>query len=136
MSLDYTMPENIVWVRRWNPSYPYLCTPWARNCFFLIPRTGVFEVHNARKHCMGSGLAPLTPMPLHTMGQKRWFWIPRTGVFEMHNARKCRVGSGVAPQPPIPLHSMGQKRVFWMTRLGVFELHNARKCYMDSGVAP
>ena len=127
VSLNYTMPENIVWVPGWHPNHPYLCAPWTGNCFFWIPRTALFELHNARKHRVRSGLTPQPPIPLHTMGEKRCFWIPSTGVFELHNPRKCRVGSGVAPQPAIPLHTMSQKKCFWMTRMGVFDLHNARK---------
>ena len=51
---------------------------------------------NAKKYCFGSGVALQTPIPLHTIRQKRCFWIPGVGVFELHNAKKCCLGSGVA----------------------------------------
>ena len=109
---------------------------------------GVFEMDNAKKCCLGSGVAHQTPIPhhtmgqkkcfwipvigvfkmdnvpLYTMGQKRCFWIPRTGVFEMDNAKKYCLGSGVAPQTPIPHHTMGQKRCFWIPGIGVFKMDN------------
>ena len=72
---------------------------------------GVFETHHAKKYVMGSRVAPQTPIPLHTTGQKRCFWIPKMVVFETHHARKNGVGSGVAPQTCIPLHTMGQKKI-------------------------
>ena len=86
----------------------------------------LFELHNARKYHVGSGVAPQPPISLHTLGQKRCFWIPRMGVFELHNARKYHVGSGVAPQPPMSLHTLGQKNCFSVP-MGVLELHNVRK---------
>ena len=42
---------------------------------------------NAKKYCLGSGVAPQTPIPLHIMGQKSSFGIPGMGVFEMDNAK-------------------------------------------------
>ena len=76
---------------------------------------GVFEMDNAKKHCLGSGVAPQTTMYLHSIGQKPCFWIPKMGVFEMDNAKKHCLGSGVAPQTPIPLHTMGQTTCFFDT---------------------
>ena len=61
---------------------------------------------------MSSGVAPQTPIPLHTMGQKRCFWIPKLEVFEKHHARKYVMDFGVAPQTRIALHTTGQKKVF------------------------
>ena len=49
---------------------------------------GRFELHNAKKNCLGSGVALQTRIPLHTMGQERCFWIPGMGVFEMDDAKK------------------------------------------------
>ena len=54
----------------------------------------VIETHHANKYDLGSGVAPQTRKPLHTMGQKRCFWIPNMVVFEMHHAKKYAVGSG------------------------------------------
>ena len=51
-----------------------------------IPKMGVFEMHNAKKYAVGSGVALQTHLPLHTTSQKLCFWIPRMGGFEMHNA--------------------------------------------------
>ena len=82
---------------------------------------GVFELHNAKKYCWGSGVALQTPIPLYPLGQKRCFWIPGMGVFETNNGQKYCLGSGVAPQTPVPLHTMGQKGCFWIPRMGVFE---------------
>ena len=45
----------------------------------------VSQMENAKKYCLGSGVAPQTPIPLYTMGQKRFFWIPGMGVFGMRN---------------------------------------------------
>ena len=64
----------------------------------------VFELHNAKKYCLGSGVASQTPIPLYPIGQQRCFWIPGMLVFELHNAKKYSLGSGVASQTPIPLH--------------------------------
>ena len=60
----------------------------------------VFEMDNAKKYCLASGVSSQSPIPLHTMGQKNSFWGPGMGVFEMDNAKKYCLGSGVAPQTP------------------------------------
>ena len=70
---------------------------------------GGFELHNAKKNAVGSGVALQTPIQLHTTSQKRCFWIPRMGVFELHNAKQYPVASGVLLQTPIPLHTTSQK---------------------------
>ena len=81
------MSENIVWVLGWPPQPPIpLHTTGQKTCFGM-PRMGVFELHNATKYGVGSGVAPQPPIPLLTMGQKRCFWIPMMGVFELHNAK-------------------------------------------------
>ena len=72
----------------------------------------LFETHRAKKCGVGSGVAPQTHIPLHTMGQKKCFWMPEMVVFETHEAKQYGVGSGVAPQTRIPLHTVGQKRCF------------------------
>ena len=41
---------------------------------------------NDKKCCLVSGVAPQTPIPLHTMGQKSCFWIPGMVVFDKDNA--------------------------------------------------
>ena len=61
----------------------------------------------AKKYCLGSGVAPQTPIPLHTIHQQKWFWMPGMGVFGVDDAKKYCLSSGVAPQAPIPLHTMG-----------------------------
>ena len=48
----------------------------------------VLEKHDAKKHCLDSEVALQPPIPLHTMGQRRYFWIPRMGVFETHDTKK------------------------------------------------
>ena len=48
----------------------------------------VFEMHNAKIHCLGSGVAPKTPIPRYPIGQQSWFWLPRMGVIELHIAKK------------------------------------------------
>ena len=53
----------------------------------------VFEMHVAKKYCVGFGVSLQPPKPLHTMSQKRCFWVPRMGVFEMDHAKKYCVGS-------------------------------------------
>ena len=110
------MPKIIVWVLRWRPKQPYLCT--------LQSSKSVFGY---LKYVMGYGVAPQTCIPLHTMGQKRCFWIPKVVVFQTHHAKKYAVGPGVAPQTRIPLHTMGQKRCFWIPKMVVFETHHERE---------
>ena len=39
-----------------------------------------------KKYRLGSGVAPPTRIPLHTMGQQKCFWIPKMVVFEPHCA--------------------------------------------------
>ena len=52
----------------------------------------VFELHNAKKYCLGSGVALQTPIPLYPIGQKRCFCVPGMGVFEMDDAEKMLFG--------------------------------------------
>ena len=78
----------------------------------------VFELHNAKKYCLGSGVAPQTSILLYPRGQRRGFWTPGMGVFELNNAKEYCFGSGVAPQTPIPLYPIGQHRCFWTPRTG------------------
>ena len=84
VSLKHTMPQKNLRVLCWRPEHPYLCTPWARNCVFGPLGWVSLNCTMPKKNCMGSGVAPQPPIPLHTMGQKRCFWIPRVGVFETH----------------------------------------------------
>ena len=84
-------------------------------------------MHTAKKYCLGSGVAPQTPVPLHAAGQKRCFWIPGMVVFELHNAKKYCLGDGVALQTPIPLYPIGQQRCFWVPRMVVFEMDDTKK---------
>ena len=83
-------------------------------------------MHDAKKNCLGSGVALRTPIPLHTMVKKRCLLVPRMVVFETCDAKKYCVGSGVALHPPIPLHSMVQRSCFWVPRMVVFEMHDAK----------
>ena len=50
---------------------------------------GVFELHNGKKYCLGSGVAPQTLIPLYPIGRQRCFWILRMGVFETGNAKNA-----------------------------------------------
>ena len=90
---------------------------------------GLFELHNAKIYCLGSGVAPQTPIPLYTIGKQRCFWLPRMGVFELHNAKKCCLGSGLAPQTPISLYPLASKGVCGYLGWGCFELHDAKKLF-------
>ena len=47
----------------------------------------VFQLDNAKKYCLGSGVAPLTPIPLSPIGQQKSFWIPMMVVFQVDNAK-------------------------------------------------
>ena len=67
----------------------------------------VFEMHNAKKYCLVSEVAPQTTIPLQLIGQQRRFWIPGMVVFEMHNAKKHCLGAGLSPQAAIPLYPIG-----------------------------
>ena len=62
---------------------------------------------DAKKYYLGSGVAPQTPILLHTIRQKKWFWIPGMGVFEMDDDNNFCLGSGVAAQTPIPGRTRG-----------------------------
>ena len=53
----------------------------------------VFELPNAKKYSLCSGVAPQTPIPQYPTGQQKCFWIPMMLVFEMHNARKYHLCS-------------------------------------------
>ena len=88
---------------------------------------GVCNGQCQKKYCFGSLVVPQTPIPLHTLGQKRCFWMPGMGVFVTGNGRKHYLGSGVVPQTPMPLHPMGQQRCFWIPKMGVFAMDNAKK---------
>ena len=71
--LKWSMPENIVCVLGWRPKHPYPSMRSHRgpeNVCFRFPGTGVFEMDNAKKYRLRSGVAPQTTIPLHTMGPK------------------------------------------------------------------
>ena len=55
-------------------------------------------LHNGKPYCLGSGVAPQTPIPVYPIGQQRCFRIPRMVVFELHNGKTYCSGSGGAPQ--------------------------------------
>ena len=61
---------------------------------------GVLELHNAKKYCLGTRVAPQTPIPLYPIGQQKCFWIPMMMVFELHNAKNIVGFWGGAPNPP------------------------------------
>ena len=77
-----------------------------------MPGMGVFELHSARKYCLGSGLAPQTLIPLYPIRQQAGFWIPMIRMFEVQIAKKYYLRSGVTPQTPIRLYSIGQQKEF------------------------
>ena len=52
----------------------------------------VFELNTAQKYCLGSGVAPQTPIVVYTIGQENGFWIPMMVVFELHIARNYLLG--------------------------------------------
>ena len=87
----------------------------------------VFALHNAKKHCLGSRVAPKTPIPLYPVGQQRFFCILGMGLFALDNAKKHCLDYGLAPQTPIPRYSIGQQSCFWIPMMAVFALHNAKK---------
>ena len=73
---------------------------------------GFFEVHNAKKIAVGSGVAPRTRIPVHTVEQKRCFWIPKMVVFETHHTQKKSCGFwGGAPNTQTTAHHK-QENVF------------------------
>ena len=73
---------------------------------------GLFEIDHAKKCCLGSGLAPQTPISLYSMGQQRFFWIPRMGVFELHNTKIILFGfRGGAPNTHTSV-PQGPEKVF------------------------
>ena len=58
----------------------------------------LFEMHDAKKCCYGSAVAPQTPIPLYPTGQERSFWIPMMVGFELHNDKILFVFCSGAPQ--------------------------------------
>ena len=95
----------------------------------------VFEMHNAKKCCLCSGVAPQTPIPLYTTGQQRCFWIPRMGVFELHNAKKIVWVQGWRPKHPYLCTLQASKDVFGYLRWWCLKCTMPKKS-LCSGVAP
>ena len=62
-----------------------------------VPYRPVKVFLDTKQWCLGSGVAPQTPIPLYPKVQQRCFWIPRMVLFVIHNAIKPCLGSGVAP---------------------------------------
>ena len=60
----------------------------------------------------GSGVAPQTPIPLHTMGRKKCFWKPGMGVFEMEDAQQYRGVQRWRPKHPYLYTPWAEKRGF------------------------
>ena len=54
---------------------------------FLDTGDGVFVMDNAQKCCLGSGVAPQTPISLYIMGPKMCLWIPGMEVFGMRDGK-------------------------------------------------
>ena len=67
---------------------------------------------NAKKYCLGSGVAPQARIPLHTMGQKGCFWIPGIGVLEMGVTKIAVWGQGWRPKHPYRCTPWARKGVF------------------------
>ena len=51
-------------------AFPHLYHNFTR---FWVPKMVVFELHDAKICCLGSGVAPQPPIPLYRTGQQRWF---------------------------------------------------------------
>ena len=61
--LNCTMPKKTVWVLGCCPKHPLYPTGQQR-CFWM-PGMVVFELHDAKNYCLGSGVAPLSRIPLY-----------------------------------------------------------------------
>ena len=83
--LNCTMPKKIVGVLGWRPKHPYHCTPDAGKGVLWILGMGMFGLHNAKKCCLGSGVALQMHTPLHTIRQQGCVWIPGMMAVELHN---------------------------------------------------
>ena len=68
--LKYTMPKKLVF-RFWGGA-PNTHTTTVQQRGFWIPRMVAFELHTA-KWCLGSGVAPQTPITLYPAVQQRCF---------------------------------------------------------------
>ena len=101
--------------------------PYRSANVFWIPLMGVIEVHNAKKYCFRSGVAPQTPIPRYPIGQQKCFWISMMELSELHHAKKHSLGSWVAPKTSLPLYPVGQQSCFCILMMGVFGLHSAKK---------
>ena len=110
--------------------------PIGQQMGFWIPNMGLFELHNAKKQRLGSGVAPRKPIPLYCIEQQRCFWIPRIGVFELHKAKKYYLGSVVAPQTPIPRSPIGQQRCCWIPMMGCLNCTMPKFSFGFWGSAP
>ena len=103
------------------PQPPIPLYPIGQQRRFWTPGMGVFDLHNAKKYCLGSGAAPQThtPIPLYPIGQQRRFWIPGIGVFELHNAKQTFPGFwGGAPNTHMLVPHRPVKVLFGYLRWG------------------
>ena len=119
VSLNCTLPKNIVWVLGWRPKHPYLCAPPARKGVFGYLGWGSLNYTTPKNIVWVLGWRPKHPCLCTPQARKRCFWILGMGVFELRNAKKYCMGSRVAPRAPIPLHTTSQEKVFFLrhTRL-------------------
>ena len=108
--LKCTMPTNVVWVVGWRPKHAYLCTPWATKGVFGYLQWWCLKRTMPKKHGVGSGVAPQTRMPVHTVAQKSYVWIPQMVVVETHHAKKVWCGClGGAPNTHTSAHHGREK---------------------------
>ena len=56
-----------VWLLGWPPN-THTSAHHGLKKLFWIPGMGVFEMGDATKYCLGSGVTPHTPIPLHPVG--------------------------------------------------------------------
>ena len=104
---------------------------------FRIPGMGVLGLHNAKKYCLGSGVATQTPIPLYLIGQERWFWIPWMGLFEQQNAKKTLFGFwGGALNTHTTVPHRPNKGVFGYLGWGCLNCTTAKKFFVFWGGAP
>ena len=110
--------------------------PTGQKTYFWIPRTGVFEMHHAKK----SGLWVLGWRSKHphlctppgrkpVFGYLRWVRLKRT------MPKNIAWVLGWRSRHPYLCTPRARKAGFWIPRMGVFETHHAKKYCVGSGLA-
>ena len=83
---DWHNAKKIVWGPKLVPTCA-CCNNISQQRCFRIPLMMVFELHSAKKYCLGSAAALQTTIPLYPISQQSCFLIPPMMVSELHSAK-------------------------------------------------